>query len=211
MIGEMLKMAVLLVPYLLLISNSIFSLSFADIPKTVSPEDITILKALRDTFTPLYNDERTSPELDQFAVLYYGSGDKIDKTLVTEACKAQTGSKVFLKEVKNDFDISKCTFIAAKLNNENSFHTEGLIFKSLEQPTKGQICPGKKDKNIYLYTYLSPCINCVALIQKFMSSCQNREFKKLIVGFYNPYKDFQQAIPEIRDTKDVAIKQVMEK
>ncbi len=200
-------MALLLlqVTCLLLLSLFTLSTSLEDNPSVITKTDRDILSAMRTTFTDLYNQENVG-NFKQFAVMYYGTSAEIPATIVTEECKTQAGNKVFLDDIKSDFDVSKCTFIAGKLKlGDKDSHTEKWIFKSLEQ-AKGQVCPGTKDKNVYLFTHNSPCVNCKDFITDYMTKCKGiKQFKRLIVGYTEEFSGVEDTKTAIKAANDVAI------
>ena len=100
-------MALLLlqVTCLLLLSLFTLSTSLEDNPSVITKTDRDILSAMRTTFTDLYNQENVG-NFKQFAVMYYGTSAEIPATIVTEECKTQAGNKVFLDDIKSDFDVS---------------------------------------------------------------------------------------------------------
>lgn len=194
------------IAYILLIT---VSFSWGDEPNVITDDDERILLALNTTFRELYDQEKVD-KFKQFAVLYYGSGGTIDNSLVTDACKSQTENKqVFLDFVNKNFDVSKCTFIAGKLKfGEIGSHSEKFIFESLQR-TGGQVCPGAKNKNIYLYTYNSPCVNCKDFITDFINKCADKkEFNRLIVGYSQDWTGVDDVKETIRTTANVAIKKL---
>ncbi len=176
-----------------------------DDPGVIKQVDITILKAIRTTFTKYYNQEPTTG-FKQFAVMYYGASGQISDAVVTAQCKAQASNQVFLNYINDKFDVNKCTFIAGKLKlGDKKSHTEKWIFKSLEQ-ANGQVCPGTQGKNVYLFTHNSPCVNCKNFITDYMTKCKDiKKFKRLIVGYTKEFSGVEDTKVAIKGTKDAAI------
>ena len=170
----------------------------------ITEDDITQLSDLHKFFQPYFNRFKHHKHQKQYAVLYYGCGlpSKIIDPCELKSCRQQTQHNIFIEDPVCNFCVLRCSFIASKQRNSGQRHTEDVIFRTIPN-----VCPQAKGRNIYLFTYLSPCRNCAELIANFVKRCGNN-FERLIVGYKVPYNDVKLSTIYIEETKKVAVTKI---
>ena len=205
-------MAVFHIEHLLLVALAMLACSppcscLADPPEVITQQDKRVLTQLYDTFLNYHKSEGSGSGFKQFAVLYYGNPSNIS-TCVTSECREQTEGKVFMTTIMKNFDTSKCNYIAARKTASNS-HTENIIVWSLYN---GQSlnCPKNRSpgENVYLVSYNSPCADCDRELGRFVSSCQGGNFKRLIIGYKQEYKDINTSKNKIYQLRYAAMTKI---
>lgn len=186
----------------------------AEPSSVITTTDYDILEDIYQTFQAIFNTEKNNINKMQYAVLYYGSEDT--KSIDFTKCKAQTQGSVFLDEPLITFDPNKCKFIAGKLKDKKNRHTEKIILWSFRESLTGNMknydpkrcpVPSAGNKNVYLFSYYSPCAKCDSTIQEFVQGC-GKNFNRLIVGYHTAYKDLSESEAIILKTTKVAMKSI---
>ncbi len=176
----------------------------------ITTADKNMLIAIRNKFQCCFEDERKPNQVypaRQYAVVYYGNPNPKSVNKINFGNCRLTNNQVFLIEPDYTLDPavrakSGCSFVAAKLKNCKSIHTEKSClwsFATIESQALYSYtrCPQSKNRNIYLYTYHNPCSKegaeadqkyCTNVIKTFAEACGNN-FKHLIIGYEMEYKD----------------------
>jgi hypothetical protein len=196
------RLSILLTPLLFLFVTKIW-LTKADHPNVIKPVDRNVLTELHAVFQPIFNRERTFPHQRQYAVLYYGSPN-LQASIRFRQCERQTGGAVFINGPHLGFCIRQCNFIAGRQIAPGGLHTEAMILQSIPN-----VCPSSQtpNGNMYLFTFNSPCTECDAIIRLFVQRCGHR-FKRLIIGYAQPFRDVVQSEQIIRATPQAAMTQI---
>lgn len=160
----------------------------------ISDQDRCYLFRLHDTFQQLLQVEK-NPQRNQYAVFVHGS-DMPD----FKSCKKQAGNKIFLTQPLQSYDPQLCPFIAARLPLKVKDHTEKVIFDTMKPS-----CP--TISKAYLFTYLSPCVNCDNEIETYANACAD-VLDMLVVGYLHPYKDVKASIAKVKGMDKVAMTQI---
>ena len=194
------RVSILLASLLLV---ALYTWTEADHASVITEDDIAQLRDIHRIFQQYFNRFKRYSHQRQYAVLYYGYS--FPRAIIDQrelkSCLKQT-RHIFIERPVRNFCVRRCSFIASKQHDNRQRHTEDVIFRTIPN-----VCPQAKGRNIYLFTYLSPCRNCAELIANFVKRCGNN-FKRLIVGYKVPYNDVKLSTEYIEETYKVAVTRI---
>lgn len=157
--------------------------------KNANENDYNIGISLHNKFQPVFNHNHGDVSIDQYAVFYFGTARGLGEIVIhKDAFTTYAG-------VVNE----KYGYSAAPVTmNEKDIkiHAEELIFNELSQKKE---CPGNKNiRNYYLFSYFSPCEECMAQILDFAEYCPRVQIS---ITYKVPFTDVHVSARMIEESK----------
>ena len=178
----------------------------------VGPAQEKVLVAIRDKFQCCFENERTSSNQKQYAVVYWAKDTDSDiKKIDFDSCKKQAPWKNGIFFEKPDYTFqpdnalnAKCGFDAGLVKQSNK-HTEKIVLWSFRKEGSNKNiynrCPNPPEKangDVYMFTHFSPCTpkdpndpdpdekTCTSTIRTFAKECK-KHFKNFFIGYVEDY------------------------
>ena len=180
----------------------------------VGPAQEKILVTIRDKYQCCYENERASPNLKQYAVVYWATDTETAiQQIDFDSCKKQAPWHNGIFFVKPDYTFqpddalnAQCGFVAGLLKRTDRHHTEKIVLWSFRKEGNAnkneyERCPNppkQKQGDVYMYTHYSPCTPddpndpdpeqkaCTSIIRAFAKECA-QHFNNLYIGYVEDY------------------------
>ena len=180
----------------------------------VGPAQEKILVDIRDKYQCCYENERASPVLKQYAVVYWATDtESAIQEIDFDSCKKHTPWQKGIFFEKPDYTFQpddslnvECGFVAGLLKRRDRHHTEKTCFWSFRKDGNAnkneyERCPNRPKKehgDVYMYTHFSPCTPedpndpdleqraCTSIIRAFAKECAEH-FNNLYIGYIEDF------------------------